>query len=233
LDRAWAVTVVGDALSDCRAQRNWSARDDAGNTYETFGGTGAERFECNFAPGLADNATVVTVDLQIGVSSARFDIALDAPRRAASATLLRVEGWPSDRWKQEWRPLVRPDTYSLFADFEGRLLPDEIIPLNASVGEVATREFVFLSAERWGGTWLLRHHAVRDDPMYSPLFRPWVECEWDDRTVAALAPGGGTAGWGFTYAHMFRASEFPERLIVRCPATDGGPPLFEVELRTH
>jgi hypothetical protein len=57
-----------------------------------------------------------------------------------------------------------------------------------------------------------------------------LQLDFDGTEVVARHFGGGTAGLGFVYAHVFETSDLPQRMVVRRPATDGGPPLVEVEL---
>jgi hypothetical protein len=113
-----------------------------------------------------------------------------------------------------------------------RVLADEVVPLGAAAGRVAGAGMSFLALERWGAVSLLRSYwAGSDAAMYTPFECPFVQIDVDETSVIGSSMGGGsTIGGGCASVFAFFADHRPERLVVRRPARDGGPPLVEAEV---
>ena len=203
--------------------------------------TGWSSVEWDFDTALAPGTRTLIFALSIEGFRVEASVTMGVARRA-SAVLLRHEQWPSTRWPshawppsggQHWKPSDTNDADNVhFNLFSGSVLPDEIVPLGAAAGEVAGGELAFLSLERWGGVWWLHHHWIQSAArMYSPLFTQYLELELDGAPrLATWIGGGSTAGAGFRCTHAFVAHKLPKTLVLRRPATDGGPPLVETEI---
>jgi hypothetical protein len=230
---------VGFTTDDLHPLVDCSAREGEHRSYVRRRGSVASwhkpdgpvwgRFDFGFEPRLDASTRELLINFELGDTVTSAAVAVPAATRPASARVLRAESWSSDRWSQRWQGArSRKDPEPV--DHLHAVLPDEIFPLGADAGDVAGRALVFLSAERWGRTWVLRHYSARDQPVYSPLYDCDLELDCDGTEVVARHFGGGTAGLGFVYAHVFETPDLPERMVVRRPASDGGPPLVEVEL---
>jgi hypothetical protein len=188
-----------------------------------------------------DSTPVVgeTIRLIGTVDDVRMEVAITVaePSWAAQVSVLRVESSSSSRWPRlgarAWRS---PQTHLILQQvWEQRstsALPDEVVPLGASVGQVAGHELVFLDAERWGDVWWLTHHWGNPAAMYSPLGGD-IELVHEGGTIVGVQIGGGTSAHGVAYTHAFASPLLPDRLTLQVPASDGGPPLFEADVRTR
>jgi hypothetical protein len=199
------------------------------------GGDGSYDFHWHFAssPPIGEPVRLIASadDLQFEVP-----ITLDEPSWPGDASIRHMEPMSSSRWPgpgdRGWRA---PESHLVLKEAvdkrSPRALPDEVVSLGVSVGEVAGHELVFLSAERWQDVWWLHHHWENPAAMHSPL-RGDVLLTCGASTIIGTLLSGGTTPNGVVYTHGFVSRWLPDRLTVRLPAADHGPALIEAELTT-
>jgi hypothetical protein len=204
--------------------------EDAEHTATIGGGISGDGWgfvEDEFEPAVDEGVHRLALRLEWGDQVVEHIVELASPTRLATGALMRHEVWPASRWDTAWR--TRRRLTAADANPTGPL-PDEIVPLGAAVGEVAGGQLSFISCERWDDVWWLHEHWSNGAAVQGGLFSCDLELEVDSERVPARQLGGSSGSTGHAYRNAFHVDALPERMIVRRPATDGGPSLMEAEL---